>query len=49
VLDTEKFRFIIYIWYEGGIDMPALVKLDRDVERNPRRGGHTERRSADIG
>jgi len=28
VLDTEKFRFIIYIWYEGGELMPSLVKLD---------------------
>jgi len=32
VLDTEKFRFIIYIWYEGGERMPSLVKLDREVE-----------------
>jgi hypothetical protein len=28
VLDTEKFRFIIYIWYEGGRHMPSLVKLE---------------------
>jgi hypothetical protein len=32
VLDTEKFRFIIYIWYEGGELMPSLVKPDGDVE-----------------
>jgi hypothetical protein len=25
VLDTEKFRFIIYIWYEGGGLTPFLV------------------------
>ena len=25
VLDTEKFRFIIYIWYEGGVLTPFLV------------------------
>ena len=29
MLDTEKFRFIIYIWYEGGELMPSLVKLDK--------------------
>jgi hypothetical protein len=29
--------------------MPALVKLDREVEQTSRTGGHTERRSADIG
>jgi hypothetical protein len=25
VLDREKFRFIIYIWYEGGVLTPFLV------------------------
>jgi hypothetical protein len=32
VLDTEKFRFIIYIWYEDGELMPSLVKLGCKVE-----------------
>jgi hypothetical protein len=50
VLDTEKFRFIIYIWYEGGRHMPSLVKLEWKLERtSPPRGGYREATSADIG
>jgi hypothetical protein len=47
VLDTEKFRFIIYIWYEGGELMPSLVKLGGDVEpARPHQAVGTERRRA---
>jgi len=50
VLDTEKFRFIIYIWYEGGELMPSLVKLGGDVElARPHHGRYREATSADIG
>jgi hypothetical protein len=51
VLDTEKFRFIIYIWYEGGELMPSLVKLDCEGERSPSAlaGGTHKATSADIG
>jgi hypothetical protein len=50
VLDTEKFRFIIYIWYEDGELMPSLVKLGADVEpARPLRGRYREATSADIG
>jgi hypothetical protein len=50
VLDTEKFRFIIYIWYEGGELMPSLVKLGGNVEpTRPHRGRYREATSADTG
>ena len=50
MLDTEKFRFIIYIWYEGGELMPSLVKLGGDVElARPHHGRYREATSADIG
>jgi hypothetical protein len=51
VLDTEKFRFIIYIWYEGGELMPSLVKLGCEDEPSPSAlaGGTHKATSADIG
>ena len=46
MLDTEKFRFIIYIWYEGGALTPFLVP--RGDERRHRvsvpGGSHSDAR-----